>query len=439
MESAQRVVFNFGKRETQLEQKSQYKTLNKCNSECKGIYDFISNTLLEALKRVLTVNKGAEMGITETDKQLVAYIIWEYALPLMNYDYVMEKCILPFFIQLIEIHDTNYFDYAITSLINFCSAEELSGWVVHVFRIIAEKMLCSQYLNKGRNYHQLFISLIKYQFILSAWLRSDNVFSDLEKIYFFHLGSESDIELFTPISEMEESLNLSKGMMIARKHYEDKEKYLVELTSLLMDERSIICSNGTKIIPRLIIVNFLDYLIKKNIKYVQEFPGNISELTHPSTIINFVFTIFSYLNSTVLSSPPSLYPFKMLYRADEFPEFVKLERMGGILSHLLSTYESEHNTSFKKISEVPVTASTVFHFSLFNKAIILLNYISDTEFSMAMRIFEKSLEIKQIREEYVETYNEKNKDSFDMEIRHLFLQSIPYQTYLFTTLNIEVS
>jgi len=439
MENAQRVVFNFGKKETLLDPKSHYKRLNRCNSECKGIYDFIANTLLEAFKRVLTVNKGAQMGITETDKQLVAYIIWEYSLPFMKYDYITERCILPFFMQLIEIHDTNYFDYAINSLINFCSAEELSEWVVHVFKIITEKMLRSRYLNKERNYLELLISLVKYQFILSTWLRSENVFSDLEKIYFSHLDSESDIELLMPMNDLSKGLNLSEEMKRARKQYEDKGRYLVQLTNLLMNEKSILCSNGTKIIPRLIIVNFLDYLIRKNIKYVQEFPGNISELTHPSSIINFVFTIFTYLDSTVLSSPPSLYPFQMLYRADEFPEFVKLERMGGILSHLMSIYENERNTTFKKISEVPITASTVFQFSLFNKAIILLNYIADREFSMAMKIFEKSLEIKQIREEHGESYNEKNKTSFEIKIRHSFLQSIPYQTYLFTTPNIEVT
>eukprot|EP00826_Nyctotherus_ovalis_P007897 TRINITY_DN12033_c0_g1_i2.p1 TRINITY_DN12033_c0_g1~~TRINITY_DN12033_c0_g1_i2.p1 ORF type:complete len:527 (-),score=101.22 TRINITY_DN12033_c0_g1_i2:470-2050(-) len=438
MESYQHAVFNFGKRQSLLAPKSAYKTLNKCDSECRGTYDFVSNTLLEAFKRVLTVNKGEEMGISETDKQLVAYIIWEYMLPAMGYDYVMEKCILPFFLQLSEFHDTNYFDYAVTSLINFCSAEELSEWVAHAFSIITERIMSFCCSANEKNYLPLLICLVRYQFILSAWLRSENVFANLERIYFFHLASESDLEQLSPLATSPSEVNLSKTMEATRKQYEANQKHLFELTSLLMNEKTVACSNGSKLIPRLIIVNFLDHLIKKNVKYVQEFPGNRNELTHPSAIINFVFSILSYLESTVLSSASGQYPFQMLYRADEFPEFVKLDRMGGILSHLLNIYEKERNGKFKKISEETVGASTVFQFSLFNKAIILFNYIAESEFFMAMKIFEKSLEVKQLLEECSEGYQAKNKKTLEKEIKRSFLQSIPYQNYLFTSTNMKV-
>lgn len=437
MESYQRAVFNFGKRQSLLASKSLHRTLNKCDSECRGTYDFVANTLLEAFKRVLTVNKGKEMGISETDKQLVAYIIWEYMLPAMGYDYVMEKCILPFFLQLSEFHDTNYFDYAVTSLINFCSAEELSEWVAHAFSIITEKIMSFCCSANEKNYLPLLIGLARYQFILSAWLRSENVFADLERVYFFHLASESDLDQLFFLATSPSEIN-SKTMEAMRKQYEVSQRHLLELTRLLMNEKAVACSNGFKLIPRLIVVSFLDHLIKKNVRYVQEFSGNRHELTQPSAIINFVFSIFSYLESTVLNSAPGQYPFQMLYRADEFPEFVKLDRMGGILSHLLNIYEQERNTKFKKISEETVGASTVFHFSLFNKAIILFNYIAESEFFMAMKIFEKSLEVKQLLEECSEGYQARNKEALEKEIKRSFLQSVPYQNYLFTSTNIRL-
>ena len=300
MENNQRAVFNFGRRITLLEPGSQYKLINKCISETKGLYDFVSNTLLEAFKRILTVNKAAGIGIVETDKQLVSCIIWEFAFPAMEYDYIIEKCILIFFIQLNEFHDTNYFDYAITSMINYCSAEELSNWAAHTFGIITENMISYCYIDHNRintNHLSLLLRLAKYEVILGAWFRSDNVFFNLESIYFTHIPSKSDLEHYFPklyypdsIFPLENKLPFFNAMEVACSRCDLNELFLMELIRFLMDESIITCSNGIKIVPKLIIGSFLNYLIKKNVKYIQEFPGNRNELSNPSSIINIVFS-----------------------------------------------------------------------------------------------------------------------------------------------------
>ena len=97
----------------------------------------------------------------------------------------------------------------------------------------------------------------------------------------------------------------------------------------------------------------------------------------------------NYLDKTVLSTAPTDFVFSSLFRADESPEFVKLERMGGLLTYLLSEYERERNSSFKLLPELPITPNRSFYFSIFNKAIILFNYAIISEFATAVRGFDK--------------------------------------------------
>ncbi|MDR3548359.1 MAG: hypothetical protein P4M11_08880 [Candidatus Pacebacteria bacterium] len=102
-----------------------------------------------------------------------------------------------------------------------------------------------------------------------------------------------------------------------------------------------------------------------------------------------MFCILGYLEQSVLNSSVKHFPFPILYRADESPEFVKLDRMGGILTYLLSEYETARNTTFKSTLESPISPLAAFHFALFNRAMILFNYAVLGEFNSAVRGFDK--------------------------------------------------
>ena len=91
----------------------------------------------------------------------------------------------------------------------------------------------------------------------------------------------------------------------------------------------------------------------------------------------------------MLNSSPQFYPFPLLFRADVPSEVLKLDRMGGILTHLLSEYEHDRSTTFKTMSEGAVSAIAGFHFGQFNKVIILFNYAVASEFSAAIGGFEQ--------------------------------------------------
>lgn len=120
------------------------------------------------------------------------------------------------------------------------------------------------------------------------------------------------------------------------------------------------------------------------IKYSQT--GSKAELTYVSTLCNVTFCIFNYLDIPILSSPANNFPFSILFRADEHPEFTKLERMGGTLTHLLSEYDKQRLTTFEAMKGDP---SKSFYFALFNQAILLFNYSVVNAFFIAVKGFDK--------------------------------------------------
>lgn len=77
----------------------------------------------------------------------------------------------------------------------------------------------------------------------------------------------------------------------------------------------------------------------------------------------------------MLSSPANKFPLSFLFYADGQPDFTRLERLGGTLTHLLSAYEEQRKNKFEAIKETITTPTTAFNFVLFNKAIILFNYV----------------------------------------------------------------
>jgi len=431
--------------------KPGFNTINKCDSESNGIFDFVQNTLIEAFKRILTENKGISNEQTECDKMLISCLLWEFIFPTLKYPAVLEKIIIPFFQQLNELHELNYFDYAVNSLLNYCSPEELKFFVTTVFHIFAENSMTYFYMDEERykelaKMYQVFLKLLKYPRILGTWLQSENLYTDLECLFFTHLPSRTDLErtftyiyypntIFQPSSKSIFYNTMAKYCQKCN----STEEYLFELVKILMAEISIPCATGSQIVPRIIMINFLDHLIKKNVKYIQEFGGNRNELTFPSSISNLVFALLNYLDPYILQSTPKSFPFTSLYRADEAPEFVKLDRMGGILSYLLTAYEEQRNSKFKELNEnSTIGIINPFIFSVFNKAIILLNYIVIVELNNGIKGFEQYIQLSRESDELSEEKKIKTKTIREEEIRTGLLQGIPYQHYIYTYSNIKV-
>ncbi len=85
-----------------------------------------------------------------------------------------------------------------------------------------------------------------------------------------------------------------------------------------------------------------------------------------------------------------MFPFSTLYRADEALEFVKLDRMGGILTHLLTQYETARSGKFKALFDPQTTKpEETFLFALLNKVVVLVNYAVLDELNAGLRGFDK--------------------------------------------------
>ena len=231
--------------------------------------------------------------ITEGDKQLVACLLWEYSFPAMSYTAIMEKILIPFFADLNLFQDMNYLDFALSSLLNYCSDEELSSWAQNLFRILTENLLSVSYANEDSHreqikYLSLILKLIRHHRILASWLQSETIFTDLEYLYFTQISSKSDLERIYPyihypntIFQESSKAMFYKNMASACRRCSQSQDLLFELTRIFMDETAIIRTEGGQVVPRLVIISFIDHLIKKNIKYVQE----LVLLFHPLTSI----------------------------------------------------------------------------------------------------------------------------------------------------------
>eukprot|EP00826_Nyctotherus_ovalis_P059075 TRINITY_DN8185_c0_g1_i2.p2 TRINITY_DN8185_c0_g1~~TRINITY_DN8185_c0_g1_i2.p2 ORF type:complete len:370 (+),score=66.77 TRINITY_DN8185_c0_g1_i2:110-1219(+) len=346
--------------------------------------------------------------------------------------------------QLSEFEDMDYFDYATTSLVSYCSLQELKSIISTLFKVIVEHstLYCYMESKAANKYSRLLLKFAKHPPVLSAWFQSPAFVSDLELIFFVHLPATRHLlsyfpELYYP--------NLSFPGEHKEKFYSDmetlcsicnaNEETFFALTKLLMSETSLQTINGGTLTPRFVLFNFLDYQIKKNMKCAQDFLDNHSECTDSSTIANVCFSLLYYLELDVFTSAKN-YPFSMLHRSDESSEFVKLDRMGGTLSHLLSVYKKDLKASFKLIFNPP-TAVTVFHFSLFNKIIILLNCSVLNDLDMVQQAFECYTPLNRLYEELLGPYND-SPNSVSDRLKEVITDHLYYQHYLFTYANIKV-
>lgn len=439
MQQNARAVFYF--RRTFFSPPEECKLLDECISKTSGMLDFIEGTLLEAFRRVLTENKGVSVG---NDKQLLSCLLWEFITPGMTYEYLVDKAILPFFMQLSEFEDMDYFDYAVASLVNYCSAEELKAVVSTLFKIIIERSTLYCYMeSKTVNKHVLLLpKFAKYPPVLSAWFLSPAFVSDLEQVFFVHIPTTMRLLKCFPKVHYP---SFNSPVKYKEKFYNDMETFcsicnaneeaFFALAKLLMSETSLQVASRGKLTPRFVLFNFLDYQINKNTKHVRDFLDIPGECTDSSTIANVCFSLLHYLELDVFASPKQ-YPFSMLLRTDESPEFVKLDRMGGTLSHLLSTYKRDAKVPFKLISDSP-TAVTVFHFSLFNKIIILLNCSVLSDLDMAQQAFDYHISLNQLHDELFNVDND-GLISSSHRLKEIVTYNLHYQHYLFTYANIKV-
>ena len=437
MESGEKVILNFGKRFSVFNSAMKYWSIDECESLSKGIHKFTKETLFDAFRKLLS---NLQVNIEEADRCILTCILWEYILPSLNYDYIIEETFIPFLDSLNEI---NQFDAVIKSLINYCLPDELNLLFSHLFHLLAENSLNYCYINDAMHKNTilpLVLRLINYQPLLGAWLQSNTFFEDLECLYFTHLPSKSDLEREIPnIYYPDKVFHVSNKSTFYKQmeHFcaicNTNEDYLLILTKIFLGDSTIYCSNGNKLIPRSRMIGFLDYLIKKNIKYTQEFPGNRCELTRPSAITNIVFSLFNYLELPILNAHPKHFPFSTLYRAEDSAELSKLDRMGGLLSHLTTMYYKENIFQSSTIINA-IDIGTAFNFSLFNRAVILFNYAVNTEFQAITRGNEICLYLRYKQEERLED----QKEDIEPEIKDAFMREIPYQQYILTPVNIKV-
>ena len=445
MMNNQRIVFNFQRTFFPFPENSR--PMGECISKSSGMFEFIEETLLGAFNRVLTENKGMSEAIVEDDKQMVACLLWEFIVPGMTYKYIIDKAIIPFFMQLNEFHDMDYFDYAISTLANYCSFDELKDITSILFKILAEHSLTYLYIEAKRcnDYLRLIHKFSKYPFILAGWFQSNTFCNDLEQILYMHITSMCDItknfpNIYYPNLCYSEAnkLEFYTTMKAFSTICNSNEEYLFDLIKNLISEVTLPGRNGGTITPRFVLFYFTDHIIKKNVKYIQEFSGGNNDLTPPSSIANYIFSLLNFLEVDLLDSPPKKFPFTILYRPDESQEFVKLDRMGGILSHLLSVYKAETETSFKLSLSAPISTTTVFRFSLFNKLLILFNYAVIKEFFLATKAFDEYVDLTRNYDELAKSSKlKKSKKIFDV-IDRLVKETIHFQHYIFTYNNIKV-
>ncbi len=239
--------------------------------------------MLDALKRVLTENKGNGVEITEGDRRLVACLLWEFIFPAMSHRFIIDKTIIPFLLELSAFQDMNYFDFAVSSMLSYCTDEELRRWAGDVFRIIAENNLGYSYIDDDRRRDRprqlpLALRLARYPRILAAWTQSASFYTDLEYAYFTHLPSRSDLQYMFPyvyypgtIFQSSSKSLFNKNMSTQCTKCSQNQETLFELTRLLLSPASVPVSGKPLVIPRLAMMGFLDWLARKNVGYTQDF------------------------------------------------------------------------------------------------------------------------------------------------------------------------
>ncbi|MDR3548358.1 MAG: hypothetical protein P4M11_08875 [Candidatus Pacebacteria bacterium] len=232
---------------------------------------------------MLTENKGKGVEITEGDKQLVACLLWEFIYPTMSYSYILDTTILPFLLQLNSFQDMNYFDFAVTTLFNYCTDDELRSWTAHIFRIMCESCVTYSYIDEERRkdqtkYLPLLVRLASYPRVMGAWARSETFYVDIENAFFTHLPSRTDLEHMFPyiyypgtIFQTSSKALFYRNMATQCLRCATNQEILLELTKLLLSDTPIPMAGGTPVVPRVATANFLDWLVKKNVKYIQEF------------------------------------------------------------------------------------------------------------------------------------------------------------------------
>lgn len=234
--------------------------------------------------RVLTLNttsKGVEAS--ENDKQLVCCCLWEYIFPTMFDNAILEKIIVPFFIKLDAFKDQNYLDLALKSLLNFASDDELKKFAGKFFKLNIENIVGYTYF-KDDDFQErmrllsVIIRMVKFPKLLAAWFSSANICADLESLYYIHAPSKTDLLTAFPLIYYPNNIfpETNKAMfyknMTPHCHRCNlSEEPLIELTKIFMSDTSIKFIDGNNVIPRIVMINFMDHLIKKNIKYIQEY------------------------------------------------------------------------------------------------------------------------------------------------------------------------
>lgn len=427
------MAVNFGRRHSECKRAKEW-SIDECESKSKGVWKFVKENALRPLKKLCESGNRIE----ETDKSIIACMLWELILPSLNYDYIVEESFIPF---LNSLKSAEQFDYAIKSLMSYCLPDELSQLFSRLFHLLAESSLHYCYINDRlcRNTAlPLILRLVAHQLLLGAWLCSKSFFEDLELLYFTHLPSKSDLERELPAMYYADEVFIESDKEAFYKRMEKfsaicnkNEEYLIALTKVLLSDTAIYCSDGTKLIPRTAMISFLDSLIRKNIGYTQEFVGNRSELTRPSAITNIVFSLLHYLELPVLSAHPKHFPFSLLCSSESAPELLKLDRMGGLLSYLNTVHDK---SKFKVLSTTPANLANIFYFALFNRATILYSYAGEMEVHEAVKGVEKCLHLRYTQETLLEEY----KENVELQVKDGFMAAIPYQHYVFTPTNVKV-
>ena len=92
---------------------------------------------------------------------------------------------------------------------------------------------------------------------------------------------------------------------------------------------------------------------------------------------NLVLCLLKQFESLVLSRSIADFPLSTLWDSTD-PELAQLERMGGLLSHLLSNIDKDQLALLRTRAPQP-TAEEAEDYALFNRTLILFNYILKAE------------------------------------------------------------
>ena len=110
-------------------------------------------------------------------------------------------------------------------------------------------------------------------------------------------------------------------------------------------------------------------------------------MTFRTSVSNIVFCFLKQLETTVLTRGAENFPLSTLWETND-PEIAKLERMGGLLSHLLSTHDKTRLTQLCEGREKPSLGQEE-DYLLFNDVLMLFNYVVNGELGAAVRGVER--------------------------------------------------